>query len=500
MLTINFTKNDFNLKQLDQATPLATLIFENQTLDKYGKLLNRSLDNHLQNNIDAFGFKGKQDDFYVMSLPKPSKLIFCIGGGNELGNDTKSIHAQATQIGATIYHAMKRLEQKKLICCFERDANSLALMAFGARLAAYRFEKYQTTNTQDKTYPTELIFCAENSEATKKLFEAEYLPLAEGVALARDLVNEPPNVLHPKQFADICAKLGNEGLEVDILDEKKLTSLGMGALLGVAQGSQHPARLVSMHWNGNPKQKNPIAIVGKGVTFDTGGISLKPSAGMEEMKFDMGGAATVTGLMKAIAKAKAPINVVGIVALAENMPSGNAIRPSDILTSYSGKTIEVLNTDAEGRLVLADALWYAQEQFGAEIIIDLATLTGAMIVTLGHEMAGLFSNDDTLANQLYEAGQQVNEPLWRLPLDSSYDKMLQSPIADMKNIGGRNAGSITAAQFLQRFIKPNVKWAHLDIAGTAWAHKAKPTIPKGGSGFAVQLLNNYLKNLHNQGK
>jgi leucyl aminopeptidase len=283
-------------------------------------------------------------------------------------------------------------------------------------------------------------------------------------------------------------------VKVEVLGEKQMEKLGMGALLGVGQGSRRESQLVVMQWNGGPKSQKPIAFVGKGVTFDTGGISLKPAAGMGDMKWDMGGAGTVSGLMKALAGRKAKANVVGLIGLVENMPDGNAQRPGDIVKSMSGKTIEVLNTDAEGRLVLADVLWYCQDRFKPTAMIDLATLTGAIIVGLGHEYAGLFSNDDALCRNLTAAGEATGEKVWRMPLHEAYDKMLKSDAADMKNIGGRDAGSITAAQFLQRFVN-DVPWAHLDIAGMAWSSKVADTVPKGGTGYGVRLLDRLVQDM-----
>ncbi|MGE3624205.1 MAG: leucyl aminopeptidase, partial [Bdellovibrionales bacterium] len=319
--------------------------------------------------------------------------------------------------------------------------------------------------------------------------------IANGVFFARDLVSEPPNVIYPKTLAEQCNALKKLGVKVDILDEKQMKRLGMGAILGVAQGSVNPARIVSMTWTGNPsvRDKRPVMFVGKGVTFDTGGISLKPPPGMEDMKWDMAGAGAVIGAMMALAGRKAKANVVGVVGLTENMPSGTAQRPGDIVTTMSGQTVEVLNTDAEGRLVLADAIWYAQEKFNPRCIIDLATLTGAIIVALGHEYAGLFSNDDALSDQLTEAGKLTEEQLWRFPLGKNYDKDIDSPIADMKNMGsGREAGSIAGAQFIQRFIKKGTPWAHLDIAGMAWQNKDKPLCPKGATAFGVRLLDRFV--------
>jgi len=320
-----------------------------------------------------------------------------------------------------------------------------------------------------------------------------YHAIAEGVALTKELVTEPANIIYPESFVERCKHLAELGVEISVLDDKDMAALGMGALLGVAQGSRRPARLLVMKWDGTGgSQERPVALVGKGVTFDTGGISIKPAAGMEDMKWDMGGAGAVAGAMKALAGRKAKAYVVGVCGLVENMPDGNAQRPGDIVTSMSGQTIEVLNTDAEGRLVLCDALHWVQEKYNPEYVVDLATLTGAIIVSLGSEYAGLFSNSDELADKLTAAGKASGDPLWRFPLSKAYDKMIDSPIADMKNIGGKGAGSITAAQFLGRFIKDGVKWAHLDIAGTVWADKAGPVWDKGATGFGVRLLDRFV--------
>ncbi len=312
--------------------------------------------------------------------------------------------------------------------------------------------------------------------------------VGEGVILARDLVNEPPNVLGPVEFAARAEELKKLGVVVETLDVKAMQRLKMGALLAVGQGSVRPSRMVVMHWNGAKAKKTaPVAFIGKGVVFDTGGISIKPAGGMEDMKGDMGGAACVTGLMHTLAKRKAKVNAVGLIGIVENMPDGNSYRPGDILTSASGQTIEVINTDAEGRLVLADVLWYAQQKFKPKFMVDLATLTGAIMVALGQEHAGLFSNDDTLSEQLAAAGKATGETVWRMPMGASYDKQIDSKFADMKNTGGRNGGSITAAQFLKRFVK-DTAWAHLDIAGTAMGSPSSETNTSWASGWGVRLL------------
>lgn len=314
--------------------------------------------------------------------------------------------------------------------------------------------------------------------------------LADAIVFSRDLVSEPANILHPEEFAARAKALESLGLEVEVLGEKAMAELGMGSLLGVGQGSVRESQLVVMKWTGAAdKNAQPIAFVGKGVCFDTGGISIKPADGMEDMKWDMGGAAAVAGVMHALAGRKAKVNAVGILGLVENMPDGNAQRPGDVVTSMSGQTIEVINTDAEGRLVLADALWYCQQRFKPQFMIDLATLTGAIIISLGHDYAGLFSNNDGLSEKLLAAGQAERETLWRLPLPAAYEKQIESPIADMKNIGGRPAGSITAGLFLQKFVN-GVPWAHLDIASVAWKKPSTdPTVPDGAAGFGVRLLN-----------
>ena len=359
----------------------------------------------------------------------------------------------------------------------------------GMRMRAYKFDLYKTKKKDDDITPTRqsmTIACADTAAARKS---AKYRDsVAEGVAIARDLVNEPPNVLHPVEFARRAAELAKLGVDIEVLDMKALAKLGMRALLGVGQGSAQESRVVIMRWNGaKSATAQPIAFVGKGVTFDTGGISIKGAAGMEDMKGDMGGAACVTGLMHALAARKARANVIGAIGLVENMPDGNAQRPGDIVRSMSGQTIEIINTDAEGRLVLADVLWHVQTKFKPKFIVDLATLTGAILVALAQEHAGLFCNNDVLAGNLLKAGVSTGEKVWRMPLGAAYDKMIDSKFADMKNTGGRHGGSITAAQFLQRFVG-DTPWAHLDIAGTAMGSPASETNQSWAAGWGVRLL------------
>jgi len=375
------------------------------------------------------------------------------------------------------------------------SAEAAADFAFGMRLRAYRFDRYKTKkkDSEDKSEPAPAnvtIAFADPAAARKKWNARE--ALARGVEIARDLVNEPPNVLFPVEFARRAGTLKKLGVAVDILDVSRMKKLGMGALLGVGQGSVHEPRLVVMRWDGGKRGDKPVAIVGKGVCFDTGGISIKPAGGMEDMKGDMAGAACVVGLMHALAARKARANVVGVIGLVENMPDGAAQRPGDIVKSMSGQTIEIINTDAEGRLVLADALWYTKERFKPKFMIDLATLTGAILIALGQEYSGLFSNDDKFAKHLIEAGIETGERVWRLPLGPEYDKLIDSKFADMKNTGGRHAGSITAAQFLQRFVD-KTPWAHLDIAGTGMGASASDINTSWGPGWGVRLLDRLVR-------
>jgi len=373
-------------------------------------------------------------------------------------------------------------------------AAEAADLAAGILLRSYSFDAYKTRrdeSSSDPVAPVRVTIQCANPIAARRAFAATGA-LADSVCLARDLVNEPANVLGPVEVAARAKTLEAHGVKVEILTEKEMRKLGMGSLLGVAQGSVRPPRLVVMQWNGGKPRDRPVAFVGKGVTFDSGGVSIKPAGGMEDMKGDMGGAAAVIGLMQALASRHARANVVGIVGCVENMVDGNAQRPGDIVTSMSGQTIEVINTDAEGRLVLADVLWYCNERFKPRFMVDLATLTGAIIVSLGNHYAGLFSNDDELAERLLQAGQSTQERLWRMPLGPEYDKMIDTKNADMKNTGGRHGGAITGAQFLQRFVK-DTPWAHLDIAGTAMGSSASEINQSWASGFGVRLLDRLVR-------
>jgi leucyl aminopeptidase len=368
--------------------------------------------------------------------------------------------------------------------------NFIGYFLHGIKLKSYEFNLYKSKKTKKAVS----INVVGNENKISKQDQLRFKALEEGTFFARDLVSEPGNILHPDEYAKRINSLKKFGLKVNIYDEKKLKKLGMNALLGVGQGSIRGSYLVTMEWNGAKNNSKPLAFVGKGVCFDTGGISLKPAKFMEDMTYDMAGSATVVGLMKNLAVRKAKINVVGVVGLVENMPGGNAQRPGDIVKSYSGKTIEILNTDAEGRLVLADALTFTEKKFKPEFMVDLATLTGAIIVSLGSEYAGLFSNNDNLSKQLIEAGEKVDEKLWRMPLHENFDKLINSKNADMQNInyvGG--AGSTTAAQFLQRFILNKTPWAHLDIAGMAFSKYGGALNSGGATGFGVRLLNQLIE-------
>ena len=396
---------------------------------------------------------------------------------------------EINNLGASLKNYIKTDKTIKNICILGNSFSEeiISEFAYGFELKSYTFNKYKSKKDD---FVQSIDFSVKNSSSFKLKYK-NFSSIKEGVFLARDLVSEPPNVLNPKKYTEEIKKLKKFGLKVEVLNEKQMKKLGMHSLLGVGQGSENESFMVVIKWNG-AKQNfgKPLAFVGKGVCFDTGGISLKPARFMEEMKYDMGGSAVVVGLMKCLAKRKAKVNAIGVVGLVENMPDGNAQRPGDIVKSYSGKTIEVLNTDAEGRLVLADALTYTEKKFNPKFIIDLATLTGAIIMALGEEYAGLFSNNDKISNELHEIGNQINEKVWRLPLHKNYDKLMNSAYADVQNINyAGGAGSITAAQFLQRFIIKNTPWAHLDIAGMAFSKKAASLNSGGATGFGVRLLN-----------
>ena len=444
-------------------------------------------------------FTGKSGEFLEVLAPEGLAVsrILLVGLGKPAALDAKALEVIGAQTTARLEGA------GETTATFEvevpkggkiKGGEAAAHLAFGARLRGYSFEKYRTRNLDEfKRHLESVVIATPDTAAARRAWQ-DLEAVADGVVLARDLVNEPPNVLYPAEFARRAKALSKLGVKVDVLGEAEMKKQGFGALLGVGQGSERESQLVVMQWNGARKKGAPIAFVGKGVCFDSGGLSLKPGAGMMGMKGDMGGAAAVTGVLMALAKRKARVNAVGVIGLVENMPDGGAIRPDDVLTSLSGQTIEVLNTDAEGRLVLADALTYTQRRFKPRMVIDLATLTGAIVQTLGSEHAGVFANDDKLADRLSDAGRATGERVWRLPLDPAYDKMIRSKIADVKNIGGANSGAITAAQFLKRFIEDGMVWAHLDIAGVAWQDgEQKPMIPSWGTGWGVKLLDRLVR-------
>lgn len=433
----------------------------------------------MQAGINQSEFKGKAGTSCVI-LGGASKIILLGVGENP--------DALAYQTAGGVLAGLVKSDTSAV--CEITDADMSTQVAFGLLLGAYQFDKYMTkAKSEPKQKFKQITFITPNPAAAKAAFKDKQI-IAESVYLARDLCSEPANVLTPKTFADKIAGLQSDGVQVDILSLKELKAKKFGMLLSVAQGSVNEPRVAVMKWIGNPKKKTfDLGLVGKGVTFDSGGISLKPGAGMGDMKQDMTGAAVVTATVRAAALRKVKSNIIGIVGLVENMPSGTATRPGDIVTSLSGQTVEVLNTDAEGRLVLGDCLWYLQQTYKVQKIIDLATLTGATMRALGDEYAGLFANDDTLAADVTVAGETSGEKVWRMPMNDAYNKMIDSPIADMKNIGGINAGGSTAACFLGRFIQDGVTWAHLDIAGVDKEEKGRPVCPKGATGWGVRLLN-----------
>lgn len=433
----------------------------------------------LQRAIAVTKFKGDVDQSCVLIAPTQDLTQIVVVGYGDEAEATATRIESAAALAVSLFKSATSVD----LACMGSADRMAEHAAYGATLGQYAFTKYKQDNDTE-TALKRVTVCVSDVDTTAKKW-APLQSVAIGVARARDLVNEPGNILHPPEFARRIETLRDLGITVEILNASALTELGFGALLGVAQGSDKKAQVAIMHYKN--AEDAPIAFIGKGVTFDSGGISIKPANGMEEMKTDMGGAAAVVGTMEALAHRKARVNALGIVGLVENMLSGNAQRPGDIVKSYSGKTIEVLNTDAEGRLVLADVLAYARDKYKPQLMIDLATLTGAIVISLGHEYAGLFSNNDTLRENLVQAGQTSGELLWPMPMGAAYDRELNTPIADMKNIGSRAGGSITAAQFLARFVG-DTPWAHLDIAGVAARNDYIPTCPKGASGFGVKLL------------
>jgi leucyl aminopeptidase len=478
-------------------------VLEDKQLTPATTELDRRTGGAISRALKTARFKGRNGDRLDLVSPGDGTFERIVLAG--IGKPKDRDAAKSQEFGGNIVAHLNAAGVAKAAVLVEgfgdaplTPAATAARMGYGANLRAYRFDKYRTKE-KDEQKPTlvELAFLVDGAKSAKD----SYQPLsrvAAAVYFARDLVSEPANVIYPETLAEQAKSLADLGVEVEVLGVAEMRRLGMGSLLGVGQGSEHEPRLLVMQWKGLGKNEQPVGFIGKGVTFDTGGISIKPAQGMEEMKWDMGGAAAVIGVMKALAGRNAKVNAVGVAGLVENMPSGKAQRPGDVVKSMSGQTIEVINTDAEGRLVLADALWYTQDRFKPRFMIDLATLTGAIVIALGHENAGVFSNSDELAERILAAGRATGEPCWRMPLGEAYDKAIASDIADMKNVGDRAGGSVTAAQFLQRFVN-DVPWAHIDIAGTAWSKKDGATCPKGATAFGVQLLNQLVQD-HYEGK
>jgi leucyl aminopeptidase len=455
----------------------------------------------LSRAIKTSRFKGKAGQVLEILAPAGMKATRIILLGFGAAGDLKAAALEAA--GARVVARLLTSGEKDVHFAIDvvkgvtlKPTELATHLAIGAKLRSYSFDTYRTKDREEREPSLKKISIGTKDAAGARKAWSQMDGVVDGVFLARDLVNEPPNVLYPAEFARRAKQLSKLGVKVEVLGEAQMKKLGFGALLGVGQGSERESQLVVMQWNGaKSKTEKPIAFVGKGVCFDSGGLSLKPGGSMMGMKGDMGGAAAVTGTMHALAARKAKVNAVGVIGCVENMPDGNAQRPDDVVKSLSGQTIEVLNTDAEGRLVLADALTYTQNRFKPKFVINLATLTGAIMVALGHEHAGMFSNDDKLSGHILEAGVEEGEPVWRMPLSPAYDKLLKSKIADMKNIGGPYAGSITAGQFLQRFVQDKQAWAHLDIAGVAWQDgEQKPHIPSWGTGWGVRVLNRMVAN------
>lgn len=489
----------FTFKNLETPLNKTVVLFTTEELhiDNINSLVGEFLNCDLKQYFNNAKFSGKNKEVIVIptSSDKVRKIIM-VG----VSKDKKTDPILLKKAGAKAFDAANDKEHQDISILFNTDINpeTASHILFGMRIRSNIFSKYITKKKDD--FACHLInnhvLSKDNASIADhyKKFEA----LASGIELTKELANEPPNIIYPETFTHKCKELEKLGVEVEILDKKQMEKLGMGALLGVAKGSSKEPKLAIMRWNGaNDKSDSPLAFVGKGVTFDTGGLSLKPAASMVKMKYDMTGAAVVTGLIKTLATRKAKVNVVCVAGLVENAIGSDAQHPDDIVTSMSGQTIEVLNTDAEGRLVLADALWYTQDRFKPKFMIDLATLTGAITIALADQYAGLFSNDDTLCEKLYKAGVETDEKLWRFPLSEEYDKMIDSKIADMQNISdGRGAGSITAAQFLQRFVN-KTPWAHLDIAGVDNV-KSDDVNQPGSTGFGVQLLNKFVEDNYEQ--
>jgi leucyl aminopeptidase len=478
---------------------LAVFAFEENVLAGALADLDRTSGGAIARALGGARFAGATGQTLEILAPNgvDAARLVIVGVGKQRDFDER-----AAELGAArAYRVVKSSGLESLVVKVPSASSSqVAHAGLGVRLGSYRFDRYRTTEKPEKKASVKVVKLAGSDPAAASKAWKKLSSLANAVVLARDLVSEPANILYPEEFARRVKKLSALGLEVEVLGEKEMRKLGMGALLGVGQGSVRESQLVVIQWRGaKDPAAAPVAFVGKGVCFDSGGISIKPAEGMEEMITDMGGAAAVTGAMAALAGRKARVNAVGILGLVENMPDGAAQRPGDVVTTMSGQTVEIINTDAEGRLVLADAVWYCQDRFHPRVMIDLATLTGAIIVSLGKDLAGLFSNKEDLAENLLAASKSSHDPLWRMPLPPQYEKLIESHVADMKNTGGRPGGSIIAAQFIQKFVN-GAPWAHLDIASTAWKPNSTiPTIPSGATGFGVRLLDRLVAD-HYEGK
>jgi len=496
-------KVSFNQLRLPSSGSVVIGLGYGEKFGKIGKALDKIANGLVSEALKFRKFKGKAGELLEVFVSSGSNLdkIVVFGLGSKENYSRKSLE----EAGASLW---AKLFQEELVSIIlesdsvskNSDSEIPALVASGLVLRSYNFHKYLTKQDSSKKVVLKKVLFSVSFPAKSRGLYRKLEHINNGVFLTRDLVNEPANILNPSQFARKVKGLSGNGLRVSVIGKAEMSRLGMNALLGVAKGSAQPPKTVIFEWNGGKKSQKKIAFVGKGVCFDSGGISIKPSQGMWDMKWDMGGAAVVAGLMKSLAERKTKANVIGIVGLVENMPDGAAQRPGDIVKSADGQTIEVLNTDAEGRLVLADILWYVQKRFKPSHIIDLATLTGAVVVALSKYYAGLFANDNELADQLISVGEDLGERLWRLPMGSEYDKLINSKIADMKNIGGRNAGAITAAQFLKRFVKNDVKWAHIDIAGVTWTDVDSKLHPSGATGYGVRLLNSFVEKYYEKNR
>ena len=472
-------------------------VFEGRKLTLAANTYNEKMGGSLEKTMEVAGFQGKKGEKLSLMAPHGTNIDRLILVG--LGSFDDCCEKAATHIGSALAPESMKAPCENVSILLNgvsipklKNHEVAAFVATGLLMRSYRFSKYKTDlKEKDKHKISELVVTTDFPEEADKFFEVQSR-IVEGVFMTRNLMCEPPNVLTPSAMAHEISQLKNLGVKIEILEEAELKKMGMGALLAVAQGSDNPPYVAIMHWQGGEPDEAPIALVGKGVTFDTGGISLKPPSKMDEMKMDMGGAAVVAGTMKALAGRKAKANVIGIVGLVENMPSGNAYRPGDVVNSLSGKTIEVLNTDAEGRLVLADILWYAQNRFKPQLMIDLATLTGAVVVALGTKYAAAMGTDQKTIDSLKQTGEFLGEHVWQLPLDDRYDRDINSKMADVKNTGAHGAGTITAAHFLKRFVN-DVPWVHLDIAGVAWSSEPHPLSGPYPSGFGVRLLNSFIE-------